>query len=123
VIFRWRSVVWRLWGGLFRTLHPWLPVNDTRALVEASATMLEQHPVGEAPATVGSVLYHHGKGHCEGAVIVSPWGCGPARPIGMSSPGCAGGKTPSVHTSGQARASDKPGAVQPKLLWRADRGT
>ncbi len=66
------------WYARVRQVHPWLPNNDTRAMIREAETMLDKHPVGEAPATVGSVLHHYKSGHCDGAVVVSPWGCGPA---------------------------------------------
>ncbi len=61
-----------------RILHPWLPQPDVTAYLAESKPYLNGAPRGEAPITVGSVLHHHKVRACDGAVLVSPWGCGPA---------------------------------------------
>jgi len=61
-----------------RRLHPWLPATDVRPMIERSRAVLDRHPMGEAPMTIGSVLHHWEEGDCDGVVVVSPWGCGPA---------------------------------------------
>ena len=61
-----------------RAKHPWLPHNDSPAMLEAGRHLIDTHPHGEAPATVGAVLYHWNERVCDGVVLVSPWGCGPA---------------------------------------------
>ncbi|MCC7078538.1 MAG: 2-hydroxyacyl-CoA dehydratase [Acidimicrobiia bacterium] len=71
----------RLRGLLYsrvRRHHAWLPAPDIAALLAESAQVLDRHPQGEAPVTVGSVLHHWNSGLCDGVVVVSPWGCGPA---------------------------------------------
>ncbi|MBI2059549.1 MAG: hypothetical protein HYT87_07230 [Nitrospirae bacterium] len=67
----------RLYGRM-RERHPWLPMPDPRGIRKASHTVLDRHPLGEAPVTIGSVLHHWNGGHCDGVAIASPWGCGPA---------------------------------------------
>ncbi|RMH42405.1 MAG: hypothetical protein D6689_08300, partial [Deltaproteobacteria bacterium] len=59
-------------------LHPWLPVVDVRDLRAAARGHVDRYPIGEAPVTVGSVLHHWRRHTCDGVVIASPWGCGPA---------------------------------------------
>jgi predicted nucleotide-binding protein (sugar kinase/HSP70/actin superfamily) len=61
-----------------RVLHPWLPSTDLKSLLAASRAVLDQHPFGEAPITIGSVLHHWHTRACDGVVTISPWGCGPA---------------------------------------------
>ena len=48
------------------------------AVVGVSTGSLARYPKGEAPMTIGSVLRHWDEGVCDGVVVVSPWGCGPA---------------------------------------------
>lgn len=59
-------------------IHPWLPDGAVEPILEASRPLIDRHPIGEAPITVGSVLHHWDSALCDGAVMVSPWGCGPA---------------------------------------------
>jgi hypothetical protein len=47
-------------------------------LIAQSRELLDKYPQGEAPVTIGSVLYHWRQGICDGVVVASPWGCGPA---------------------------------------------
>jgi activator of 2-hydroxyglutaryl-CoA dehydratase/predicted nucleotide-binding protein (sugar kinase/HSP70/actin superfamily) len=61
-----------------RAQHPWLPMPDGRVVVKRSKQLLDQYPVGEAPATIGSVLHSWDQRTCDGFVVVGPWGCGPA---------------------------------------------
>ena len=61
-----------------RALHPWLPENDSPAMLAAGRRLIDRYPDGEAPATVGSVLHHWERRVFDGAVLVGPWGCGPA---------------------------------------------
>lgn len=61
-----------------RPLHPWLPEDDAADVREASRALIDRYPQGEAPVTVGSVLLHHAERRCDGVVVASPWGCGPA---------------------------------------------
>lgn len=61
-----------------RLLHPWLPMPDVRDMLRAGRPVLDRHPLGEAPVTVGSVLHAWQSGICDGVVLASPWGCGPA---------------------------------------------
>ncbi len=58
--------------------HPWMPMPDVAAMQRLARPVLDRYPIGEAPAALGSVLHTHQQGHCQGAVLVSPWGCGPA---------------------------------------------
>lgn len=58
--------------------HPWLPRNNLRGVLAASREVLDQYPLGEAPVTIGSVLHHWRERMCDGVVLISPWGCGPA---------------------------------------------
>ena len=61
-----------------RRLHPWLPQPDAQAMRRAAFELLDRHPIGEAPITLGSVLEAWGNGACDGVVVVGPWGCGPS---------------------------------------------
>jgi activator of 2-hydroxyglutaryl-CoA dehydratase/predicted nucleotide-binding protein (sugar kinase/HSP70/actin superfamily) len=61
-----------------RAVHSWLPPHNLRGVMLASRGVLDQYPLGEAPVTIGSVLYHWRERLCDGVVVVSPWGCGPA---------------------------------------------
>jgi predicted nucleotide-binding protein (sugar kinase/HSP70/actin superfamily) len=61
-----------------RDHHPWLPETDVEAMAEERGRLLDRHPEGEAALTVGGVLHAFAAGHCDGAVVASPWGCGPA---------------------------------------------
>lgn len=61
-----------------RRMHPWIPDGAVSPLLAESARVLGRHPRGEAPVTIGSVLHYWKQGLCDGAVLVSPWGCGPA---------------------------------------------
>lgn len=61
-----------------RPLHPWMPMPSVPDRVRESRRVIARHPIGEAPITVGSVLHAWNERHCDGVVVVSPWGCGPA---------------------------------------------
>lgn len=61
-----------------RKEHPWMPTGDTEPIAGESLKVLERYPIGEAPVTIGSVMLHWKEKMCDGAVLVSPWGCGPA---------------------------------------------
>ncbi|MCC7540089.1 MAG: hypothetical protein IT379_27980 [Deltaproteobacteria bacterium] len=61
-----------------RRWHPWLPRHDAGAAHAAAHARGATSPVGEAPITVGSVLHHWADRACDGVVLASPWGCGPA---------------------------------------------
>ena len=61
-----------------RRHHPWLPAPDARPVMDSALELLDRYPRGEAPVTIGSVLHHWQQAACDGAVVVSPWGCGPA---------------------------------------------
>lgn len=61
-----------------RKLHPWIPDGAVAPILAESDRVLGRHPRGEAPVTIGSVLHYWKQRLCDGAVIVSPWGCGPA---------------------------------------------
>ena len=61
-----------------RQRHSWLPLSELPKIVRESRKVLDRHPQGEAPVTVGSVMHHWDEGICDGVVVVSPWGCGPA---------------------------------------------
>lgn len=58
--------------------HPWLPTGEVRPILAASRPVLDKYPQGEAPVTIGSVRHWWQGGRCDGVVVVSPWGCGPA---------------------------------------------
>ena len=64
--------------ALVRPHHPWLSEPDVEAMQRLAQRVLDRHPIGEAPVALGSVLYAHNQRHCDGVVLVSPWGCGPA---------------------------------------------
>lgn len=71
----------RMRRGLYarvRRLHPWIPDGAVPPLLAESDRVLGRHPRGEAPVTIGSVLHYWNQRLCDGAVLVSPWGCGPA---------------------------------------------
>lgn len=61
-----------------RKLHPWIPDGSVPPLLAESDKILGRHPRGEAPVTIGSVMHYWNERLCDGAVLVSPWGCGPA---------------------------------------------
>ncbi len=61
-----------------RRHHPWLPASDLAPMLTRGRKLLARYPKGEAPMTIGSVLRHWDEGVCDGVVVVSPWGCGPA---------------------------------------------
>ena len=61
-----------------RPLHPWLPMTEIASIRKEARTLLDEHPHGEAPITIGNVLHHWKEGTCDGAIVISPWGCGPA---------------------------------------------
>ena len=63
---------------LVRKLHPWLPMVEPSTILDASRPVLDRYPQGEAPVTIGSVLHHWHEKLCDGVVVASPWGCGPA---------------------------------------------
>jgi len=58
--------------------NPWLPTFDVPEMLEKAKPIIDRHPRGEAPITVGSVIHHWDKAVSDGIVIVGPWGCGPA---------------------------------------------
>ncbi len=64
--------------ALVRTRHPWLPETAPRQTLRAAGALLERYPQGEAPLAVGTVLHQWETGRYDGAVVVGPWGCGPA---------------------------------------------
>jgi len=59
-------------------LHPWLFETDIGAVVETARPLLDRYPQGEAPLAVGTALHGWREGICDGVVLSSPWGCGPA---------------------------------------------
>ncbi len=61
-----------------RRHHPWIPDGAAAPILAESAPVIGHHPVGEAPITIGSVLHYWKERLFDGAVLVSPWGCGPA---------------------------------------------
>ena len=61
-----------------RPLHPWLPASEIASIRQEAQAVLAEYPLGEAPITIGSVLHHWKEGMCDGAVVISPWGCAPA---------------------------------------------
>lgn len=58
--------------------HPWLRHPPVETVVAASRELIGRYPKGEAPVTVGNVLHRWRERACDGVVIASPWGCGPA---------------------------------------------
>jgi predicted nucleotide-binding protein (sugar kinase/HSP70/actin superfamily) len=67
----------RVWGRA-RRWHRWLPDPDIPRMLERARPLIDGTPFGEAPITVGSVLDAWCERRCDGVVLVSPWGCGPA---------------------------------------------
>lgn len=61
-----------------RLLHPWIPMPDVSSMLRQSRRLMDRYPIGEAPIAVGSVLHNWRRRSCDGVVLVSPWGCGPA---------------------------------------------
>jgi activator of 2-hydroxyglutaryl-CoA dehydratase/predicted nucleotide-binding protein (sugar kinase/HSP70/actin superfamily) len=61
-----------------RALHPWLPLPNVRRTLEAARPLIDRWPLGEAPITVGAVLDAWSERVCDGVILASPWGCGPA---------------------------------------------
>ncbi|MBI3186132.1 MAG: hypothetical protein HYZ28_28685 [Myxococcales bacterium] len=61
-----------------RALHPWLPMPDAREILKSARGVIDRYPRGEAPVTIGSALHHFAERACDGVVLASPWGCGPA---------------------------------------------
>ena len=64
--------------GRARRVHPWLPDVEPETLLAEADPILARHPQSEAPVTIGSVLHHWKERRCDGVVLASPWGCGPA---------------------------------------------
>lgn len=64
--------------GIARELNPWLPAPDIPDMLEKAKPIIDRHPRGEAPITVGSVIHHWNEAVCDGVVVIGPWGCGPA---------------------------------------------
>ena len=58
--------------------NPWLPTFDVPEMLKKAKPIIDRHPRGEAPITVGSVIHHWDEAVSDGIVIVGPWGCGPA---------------------------------------------
>ncbi len=58
--------------------HEWLPMPDATELIDAAMGILDRYPQGEAPVTIGSVMHSWDHKMCDGVVVASPWGCGPA---------------------------------------------
>jgi activator of 2-hydroxyglutaryl-CoA dehydratase/predicted nucleotide-binding protein (sugar kinase/HSP70/actin superfamily) len=58
--------------------NPWLPSSDVPDMLKKAKPIIDRHPRGEAPITVGSVIHHWDEAISDGIVIVGPWGCGPA---------------------------------------------
>ena len=61
-----------------RALHPWLPMPAVSEALKRAQPILDRYPRGEAPLTIGTVLHAWHEGHCDGVVVIGPWGCGPA---------------------------------------------
>lgn len=61
-----------------RQHNSWLPSPVILEMIERAKPIIDRHPRGEAPITVGSVLHNWEEGIADGIVIVGPWGCGPA---------------------------------------------
>lgn len=59
-------------------LHPWIARSEIPDMLERARPIIDGTPFGEAPITVGSVLAGWHERRCDGVVLVSPWGCGPA---------------------------------------------
>ncbi len=72
-----RSIRRQLYARAER-LHPWLSNVDAPDLISAAEPVLNRHPQGEAPITIGSVLHAWKNRVCDGVVVASPWGCAPA---------------------------------------------
>ncbi|HNC73573.1 MAG TPA: acyl-CoA dehydratase activase-related protein, partial [Elusimicrobiota bacterium] len=68
----------RWYHAAARRYNPWLPTVTPADMAEGTRGKLDRHPRGEAPVTLGSVYSHWNRGLCDGAVVASPWGCGPA---------------------------------------------
>ena len=61
-----------------REKNPWLPSPDIPEMLEKAKPIINRHPRGEAPITVGSVVHSWDEAISDGIVIIGPWGCGPA---------------------------------------------
>ncbi|MCC6217594.1 MAG: hypothetical protein IT376_22235 [Polyangiaceae bacterium] len=57
--------------------HPWLYIPDVPRMLELARPIIDGTPFGEAPIGVGSTLDGWQSRRCDGAVLISPWGCGP----------------------------------------------
>ena len=64
--------------GRARARNRWLPMADVAEMLERARPLIDGHPFGEAPITVGSALSAWAARACDGVVVASPWGCGPA---------------------------------------------
>ena len=64
--------------GRARARNSWLPMADVQEMLERARPLIDGHPFGEAPITVGSALSAWAARACDGVVVASPWGCGPA---------------------------------------------
>jgi len=58
-----------------RRLHPWLPVPDVRAALQAAGPVIDRATNGGSVLGVGSVLYHAATQPIDGYVMTSCWGC------------------------------------------------
>jgi len=72
-----RKIRERIYSAVRRD-HPWLPMTDPRDVIDAANTVIDRYPRGEAAVTIGNVLHAWREGECDGVVVASPWGCGPA---------------------------------------------
>ncbi len=61
-----------------RARNRWLPMGDVQEMLDRARPLIDGHPFGEAPITVGSALSAWAARSCDGIVVASPWGCGPA---------------------------------------------
>jgi len=68
----------RMLSSRVRRHHPWLPRDEVGSMLTQAQRLLSRYPKGEAPMTIASVLHHWDEELCDGVVVVSPWGCGPA---------------------------------------------
>jgi predicted nucleotide-binding protein (sugar kinase/HSP70/actin superfamily) len=73
------ALVRRALARVVRRHHPWLPDFDPAPMQREAARVFDRRPAGEAPVTVGSALHAWRGRLCDGVVLASPWGCGPAQ--------------------------------------------
>jgi predicted CoA-substrate-specific enzyme activase len=64
--------------GAVSPILPFIKATDVRAVKRESRPLLEHFPLSESQIAIGSTLLAWREIRTDGAVVVGPWGCGPA---------------------------------------------